>query len=107
MSRLVFLCMLLAIVASCNEITETLVSPAEESAQTDLRITRDSNPINANQAVNVARLFEMRQGRVKTKAVTNDADVYTVTNDEGMPVFYAVNREDNNGFIIVGASRYY
>lgn len=94
--------------AGCNQISLDESSTIEKgSKQEDLRILPGDASITPEEAINVAFLFDKNQGRAQTKAQNGSADVYTVHNEEGMPAFHAVNRADNAGFVIVGASRKY
>lgn len=100
--------LLLAFLTSCNQITIDRPDRfADQSKDIDLRIEPGASPITADEAVSVARLFDINQGRPQTKAETDISDVYSVADQEGKPLFYAVNRVDNNGFVIVSASRNY
>lgn len=102
------LLMLLVFLPSCNQLSnESSIVIDDQKLMTDLRIDPGMTQITADQAINVACLFAINQGIPETKSKNEISDVYTVTNDEGMPVFYAVNRAGNAGFTIVGASRKY
>lgn len=101
-------CMLMLAIASCTSysVEERKTDYEKESLQA-LLLEKGTTPITADEAINVARLFDINQGRPQTKAETDISDVYTLNNEEGMPVFYAVNRVGNAGFVIVSASRNY
>lgn len=97
----------LAIIVGCNQITIGNSYSIDKEKGADLRIEPKMTDITEDQAVNVARIFDISQGRLHTKAVSEYSDIYTLYNEEGMPIFYAVNRRENTGFVIVGASRNY
>ena len=101
-------CMIVLAMASCTNfsVEEGKTNLEKESLQS-LLLEKGTTPITADEAINVARIFDINQGRPQTKAETKIADVYTLNNEEGMPVFYAVNRVGNAGFVIVSASRNY
>ncbi|MCR5710672.1 MAG: Spi family protease inhibitor [Bacteroidales bacterium] len=111
MKKVVFLCLsgLILALAACTNTTLTESALLQDEAVTNtLLLERGTTPITAEQAINVAKLFDIQNGQPATKAAeTRISDVYTHRNDEGTPVFYAVNRADDKGFIIVSASRKY
>lgn len=101
--------LLLAFLTSCNQIT--VDRPDRFSAQIkaiDLRIEPGMTPITADEAINVALLFN-NQNKIETKGEVEKkvSDVYTVFSENREPSMYAVNFIGNNGFIVVSASRKY
>ena len=107
----IFICSLFAlaiVLAGCGQIAFEETSLADKTQDLDsFLIESGTTPITAEQAIMVASRFANTKGEVKTKALDAVADVYTVADQEGMPLFYAVNRAGNKGYIIVGASRKY
>lgn len=101
-------CMFLLVLASCTNFTvEERNTNLEKESLQSLLLEKGNAPITADEAINVARLFDINQGRPQTKAETDISDVFTLNSEEGMPLFYAVNYTDNQGFVLVSASRYY
>lgn len=94
--------------AGCNQITfdESSILDKETTLE-DLRIAPGDEAITPKEAANVALLFNYGHEAIQTKASKEEVDVYTMYNEEGMPVFYAVNRPDNAGYVLVSASRKY
>ena len=89
-----------------TSLTESNLVKDEDYA-TALLLEKGTAPITADQAINVVKLFDIKN-RTVTKSKTDIlSDVYTHFNEEGSPVFYAVNRGGDNGFIIISASRKY
>lgn len=107
-SKRLFLLFLLSLMAACSQIdgNDALVS-VEKSNCTNLLIDPGLSDITADEAMNVAILFEIGSGRLQTKAQAEISDVYTFCNDDGNPIFYAVNHADNKGFVVISASRSY
>ncbi len=101
-------CMIVLVIASCTNVTvEEEKTNLEKESLHSLLLEKGTTPITADEAINVARIFDINQGRPQTKAETDFADVYTLNNEEGMPIIYAVNYTDNQGFVLVSASRNY
>ena len=73
-----------------------------------MRIEPGTIPITADEAINVALLFN-NQNKIETKGEVEKkvSDVYTVFREEGEPSMYAVNFQDDKGFVVVSASRKY
>lgn len=112
MKHLLSLCLislLLQVLTSCSNINvaDAITDSPEDNSIQSLLIEKGTSQITAEQAINVAKMFDINRGRIQTKAESGLNDVYTLYNEEGMPVFYAVNRGWNSGFVIVGASRNY
>ena len=104
---LLFLFVLITV--SCNEglIREDRMQE-EEDLINDLLLDRGTTPITAEQAINVVQLYDIQNGLPATKSSEIEiSDVYAHVNAEGTTVFYAVNRKDEKGFVIVSASRKY
>lgn len=100
--------LLLAMTSCTNASLEESMIPVEKDSFQSLLIERGTTPITAEQAINVAKIFDLQNGQSETKAMSSQyADVYTQKNAQGDPIFYAVNRADNKGYIIVGTSRNY
>ncbi|MBR3291220.1 MAG: Spi family protease inhibitor [Bacteroidales bacterium] len=106
---LCLICLLLQVLTSCSSInvSDAIIDSPEDNSIQSLLIEKGTSQITAEQAINVAKMFDINRGRIQTKAESGLNDVYTLYNEEGMPVFYAVNRGWNSGFVIVGASRNY
>ena len=104
-----FVCLVLQVLTSCSSINvaDAIIDSPEDNSIQSLLIEKGTSQITAEQAINVAKMFDINRGRIQTKAESGLNDVYTLCNEEGMPVFYAVNRGWNSGFVIVGASRNY
>jgi hypothetical protein len=101
--------MLVFAMASCTNYTveEGKTNLEKESLQS-LLLEKGTTPITANEAINVALLYN-KQNKIETKGELekNVSDVYTVYRKEGEPSMYAVNYQNNKGFIVVSASRKY
>lgn len=97
---------LLVFLAGCDSFSLNEADPAP-AVKESIGIEPGTDPINANQAACVALMFDNDHGRPVTKSGSAISDIYTVYDDEGTAVFYAVNRPDNAGYVIVGASRKY
>lgn len=95
--------------ASCTNYTveEGKTNLEKESLQS-LLLEKGTTPITANEAINVALLFN-NQNKIETKGEVEKkvSDVYTVFREEGEPSMYAVNFQDDKGFVVVSASRKY
>lgn len=102
-------CMFMLALASCTNfsIEERKANLEKESLQS-LLLEKGTTPITANEAINVALLYNI-QNKIETKGELekNVSDVYTVYREEGEPSMYAVNYQNNKGFIVVSASRKY
>lgn len=101
------LCFLIIWMTACTSIEQTDNDSKEEDHTRALLLEKSTAPITAEQAINVVKLFDIKN-KTATKSNTDIiSDVYTHFNEEGKPAFYAVNRGEENGFIIVSASRKY
>lgn len=98
--------LLLVFLTGCDSFSLNEADPAP-AVKESIGIEPGTDPINANQAACVALMFDNDHGRPATKSGSAISDIYTVYDDEGTAVFYAVNRPDNAGYVIVGASRKY
>lgn len=101
--------LLLVFITGCNQITADRPARfADQIKAVDLRIEPGMTPITADEAVNVALLYN-NQNKIETKSAVEKkvSDVYTVFSEVGEPSMYAVNFQDNKGFIVVSASRKY
>lgn len=94
--------------AACTSISssESIVIEDQDCTHS-LLLEKSTAPITAEQAINVVKLFDLENHIVTKSNTAAISDVYTHFNLEGVPVFYAVNRGENNGYIIVSASRKY
>lgn len=102
-------CMLMLAMASCtNYSVEERQTDLENDSFQSLLIEKGTTPITADEAVNVALLYN-NQNKIETKSAVEKkvSDVYTVFSEVGEPSMYAVNFQDNKGFIVVSASRKY
>lgn len=101
--------LLLVFMTGCNQITADRPDRfADQIKAIDLRIEPGTTPITADEAINVALLFN-NQNKIETKGEVEKkvSDVYTVFSENREPSMYAVNFIGNNGFIVVSASRKY
>ena len=101
--------MLTLAIASCaNYSVEEGKADLEKDSLQSLLIEKGTTPITADEAVNVALLFN-NQNKIETKGEVEKivSDVYTVFSENREPSMYAVNFEENGGFIVVSASRKY
>lgn len=101
--------LLLVFITGCNQITADRPDRfADQIKAIDLRIEPGTTPITADEAINVALLFN-NQNKIETKGEVEKivSDVYTVFCENKEPSMYAVNFKENNGFIVVSASRKY
>lgn len=101
--------LLLVFITGCNQITADRPDRfADQIKAIDLRIEPGTTPITADEAINVALLFN-NQNKIETKGEVEKivSDVYTVFREEGEPSMYAVNFQDDKGFVVVSASRKY
>ena len=98
----------LLLLAGCNQITVDNPFSTEKEKETDLRIEPGMTDITAEQAINVALLISNKSG-VATKADSEKkiCDVYPVYGETDKPSMYAVNFQDNKGFVVISASRKY
>lgn len=100
--------LLLAMTSCTNASLEESMIPVEKDSFQSLLIERGTTPITAEQAVNVAKLFEMRnKPSTKTSSSKEVAGVQTINDNDGQPVMYVVSYQKNQGFTIVSASRKY
>ena len=100
--------LLLAMTSCTNAPLEESMIPIEKDSFQSLLIERGTTPITAEQAVNVAKLFEMRnKPSTKTSSSKEVAGVQTINDNDGQPVMYVVSYQKNQGFTIVSASRKY
>ena len=101
--------LLLVFITGCNQITADRPDRfADQIKAIDLRIEPGTTPITADEAINVALLFN-NQNKIETKGEVEKivSDVYTVFCENKESSMYAVNFKENNGFIVVSASRKY
>lgn len=107
--RRFYLCFIVCLFAGCSQIETTPTLDVDESSliKQDLRIDKGTNPITAEQAVNVALLFNSSQPQTKAKGSKEVENVYTISGNDGQPAMYAVNYCGGKGFTLVGASRKY
>ena len=79
--------LLLAMTSCTNASLEESMIPVEKDSFQSLLIERGTTPITAEQAINVAKIFDLQNGQSETKASsTQYSDVYTHTNEQGDPV---------------------
>lgn len=101
--------LLLVFLTGCDQTaTDNPVRTADQINAIDLRIEPGTIPITADEAINVALLFN-NQNKIETKGEVEKkvSDVHTVFSENREPSMYAVNFIGNNGFIVVSASRKY
>lgn len=104
-----FSCMIVLALTSCTNFSvDEGKTDLEKNVLQSLLLEKGTTPITADEAVNVAKIFELKH-RPSTKAspLKEIAGVQTIFNKEGHPVMYAVCYQKNQGFIIVSASRKY
>ncbi|MGM9803285.1 MAG: C10 family peptidase [Muribaculaceae bacterium] len=70
-----------------------------------LRIEREKPVISADDAQNVAYLFFNKGNKVPTKTGQNMSVEIISDQSTGRPLLYVVNFGDNNGFVVVSASK--
>lgn len=70
-----------------------------------LRIDREKSVISANDAQNVAYLFFNKGKNVPTKSGQNMSVEEISDQNTGHPLLYVVNFGDNNGFVVISASK--
>lgn len=70
-----------------------------------LRIDREKSVISANDAQNVAYLFFNKGKNVPTKSGQNMSVEEISDQNTGNPLLYVVNFGDNNGFVVISASK--
>lgn len=101
--------LLLVLLTGCDQTaTDNPVRTADQIKVSDLLIEPGTSPITADEAINVALLFN-NQNKIETKGEVEKkvSDVHTVFSENREPSMYAVNFIGNNGFIVVSASRKY
>ena len=99
---------LLLLFGGCSQMTfDDSVTVISKSIQ-DLRIAPGDTPITADEAINVARMFELNTVPQTKSAIQKEIkEIRSVLTKEGIPSMYVVNFENNGGFVVVGASRKY
>ena len=73
----------------------------------ELKIDKNGMSITAEQAINIATLFNAKSPITKSNTLKQTKDVVTISDKEGNSLMYAVNYKNDKGFTIVGASRNY
>lgn len=104
-----YLLVLSFILFSCtNKSLSEYDSFNEKESYQDLLLEKGTSPITADQAVNVVKILEKRK-EIKTKAYSSREirSAQTIMGKSNSPVMYAVSFKDNQGFVIVSASRKY
>lgn len=101
---------MILIQSGCTKIQTDSIK--EESSQSvnalDVyRIEKSNAPITAEQAKNVAMLFNAKSPITKGNEAKEVKEVLTIKSREQTPQMYVVNYKGNKGFTIVGASRKY
>ncbi len=101
-------CLLLQVLTSCTSINvaDAIINSPEDNSIQSLLIEKGPSQITAEQAINVAKIFDMRT-TPKTKASNSRKvlNVQDVCDNDGHPVMYIVEYQKNQGFTIVSASR--
>ena len=98
---------LLLLFGGCSQMTfDDSVTVISKSIQ-DLRIAPGDTPITADDASKVAQLFiKNKTNQTKGFSTKEVKNVYIVS-QKGDAIMYAVNFDDEKGFIVVSASRKY
>lgn len=111
MKRFFLFFSIIALVACSKEntIQEDLLdvnsTPVIDISQ--LRINSENSSITSDEAVNVVKIANIL-GRINTKSISRQIDnVVPVLVDNDVPALYAVNFKNNEGFILVSASKNY
>ncbi|MDD3202071.1 MAG: C10 family peptidase [Bacteroidales bacterium] len=73
----------------------------------ELKIDKNGMSITAEQAINIATLFNAKSPITKSNTLKQTKDVVTISDKEGNSLMYAVNYKNNEGYTIVSASKNY
>ncbi len=97
------------VITACDAIDQVESTFLHEKESIEgFRIPHSINPLSQEEAVMVARQFASMNGvRTKTNDSKNIGSVYAIDGKPGTPAMYAVNYGENDGFIIINASKKY
>lgn len=103
--HILFLVLLLTF--SCQK-SEIINSPIEkENSLYNLKISKKDSLLNSEDAVKVAKLFNFTTPLTKGDKERTVKNVKAINNSGDSPLMYAINYNDNRGFIIVSATKKY
>lgn len=110
MKKSLLLTLLFIFITSCSEELEIIRSEKEKQTKdlsNPLLIDRNTAKITPEDASNISLLFFSQENKgFKTKSQSS-SNVITVKDSLDNPLFYIINYQSNNGFILISATKKY
>lgn len=88
---------------SCNNEEVSSAPRVDANSDTEMYIDREPNEISVSDANKIAALFN--DGAAKTRSVSNISTQVVLDNATNTPLLYIVNYGQNNGYVIISASK--
>ncbi|MBQ3743044.1 MAG: C10 family peptidase [Bacteroidales bacterium] len=100
---------LLMIMVSCDTINQSMdIRLQVDDPDNQFRIPHSMAPLSQEDAILVARRFvAMNENQTKSSYTKTPESVYSIEGSSDNPAVFAINYGDNDGFVIVNASKKY